>query len=265
MTAGKHKSTVMTRSFASYFVAYMDNDLTTSAAAISYFTMLVLFPTLLLLLTVGNQIMGPEAVEKYVIGQILAYLPGAQGFVRKNLESIAAISTELMISCLVIMLWAASWLFTVIENALNRIYGTYPRSFLHGRLVNLALMTLVFVLLGASALITAVVSAVRASASNIPVDLGPTATAVSGYVWQTIFILASLVITILLFTALYKVLPNTSVPLVEALPGAVLAGVLWEGAKFGFTALLPYFHYDLVYGSIGAAVAILSWVYLSSV
>ena len=153
METGSPKRKVMTRSFAAYFVAYMDNDLTTSAAAISYFAILVLFPTLLLLLAIGNQIMGSEAVEKYVVGQVLAFLPGAQGFVRKNLDSIAAISGQLTVSCMLIMLWAASWLFTVIEKALNRIYGTYPRSFLHGRLVNLALMTLIFALLGASSII----------------------------------------------------------------------------------------------------------------
>lgn len=77
--------------------------------------------------------------------------------------------------------------------------------------------------------------------------------------------MASVVVTIILFTVLYKLLPNTHVPFTEALPGAVLAGVLWEGAKFGFSFLLPYFHYDLLYGSIGAAVALLTWVYLSSV
>jgi membrane protein len=73
------------------------------------------------------------------------------------------------------------------------------------------------------------------------------------------------VVTIILFTVLYKLLPNTKVPVMEALTGAVLAGVLWEVAKFGFAHLLPYFHYDLLYGSIGAGVALLSWVYLSSV
>ena len=54
-------------------------------------------------------------------------------------------------------------------------------------------------------------------------------------------------------------------PVSEALTGAVIAGVLWEAAKFGFAYLLPYFHYDLLYGSIGAAVALLTWVYLSSI
>jgi membrane protein len=233
MRTKSHKQKILTRSFMSF----MDNDLTTAAAAISYFSMLTLFPTLLLLLTIGNRLFGPETVEKYVIGQVLAFLPGAQTFVRKNLESISEISTSVIISCVMVMLWAASWMFMVIEKALNRVWGTYPRSFLHGRVWNIAVMSLVWALLAASAVFTAFVTGVQAAAGKIHLRLGPWFTALTGYAWQTIFIVA----------------------------GAVIAGVLWEGAKFGFAFLLPYFHYDLLYGSIGAGVALLSWVYLSSV
>jgi membrane protein len=261
MPTKAHKQKILTRSFMSF----MDNDLTTAAAAISYFSMLTLFPTLLLLLTIGNHLFGPETVEKYVIGQVLAFLPGAQTFVRKNLDSISEISTSVIVSCVTVMLWAASWMFMVIEKALNRVWGTYPRSFLHGRIWNIAVMSLVWALLAASALFTAFVTGVQAASGKIPLRLGPWLTALTGYAWQTIFIVASIAVTILLFTVLYKLLPNTHVPFTEALTGAVLAGVLWEGAKFGFAFLLPYFHYDLLYGSIGAGVALLSWVYLSSV
>jgi len=243
----------------------MDNDLTTAAAAVSYFSMLALFPTLLVLLTIGNQLVGRATVEKYVIGQVLAFLPGAQTFVSKNLESISNISTGIVVSCLFVMLWAASWMFTVIEKALNRIWGTYPRSFLHGRVVNFAVMSIVWALLAASALFTAFVSGLRAAAERIPIRQAPWIVELSGLAWQTIFVLASLAVTIILFALLYKLLPNTHVSLTEALPGAVLAGALWEAAKFGFAYLLPYFHYDLLYGSIGAAVALLTWVYFSSV
>jgi YihY family inner membrane protein len=131
--------------------------------------------------------------------------------------------------------------------------------------VNFAVMGSVWALLAALALFTAFVTGVRAAAERIPLRQGPWLAALSGMAWQTIFVLASVAVTILLFTVLYKFLPNTHVPLTEALPGAVLAGVLWEAAKFGFAFLLPYFHYDLLYGSIGAAVALLTWVYLSSV
>ncbi len=256
-----HKPKILTRSF----VAFMDNDLTTAAAAVSYFSMLVLFPTLLLSLTIGNRVLDPQTVNKYIINPVLAFLPGAQVFIRKNLESISNISTSVNVSCALVILWAASWMFTVIEKALNRIWGTYPRAFLHGRGVNIAVMGLVWILLGASALISALVSGLRTAADKVPFKLGEDIAALSSFAWQSVFVLVSVAVTVVLFTVLYKFLPNAKVPLMEALTGAVVAGVLWEAAKFGFTALLPYFHYDLVYGSIGAGVALLSWIYMSSV
>lgn len=261
MPGKSHRHKILTRSFMSF----MDNDLTTAAAAVSYFSMLALFPTLLLLLSIGSRLLGPETVQKYVIGQVLAFLPGASTFVSKNLESISEISTGIILSCMMVMLWAASWMFTVIEKALNRVWGTYPRSFLHGRAVNIAVMSLVFFLLAASALFTAFVTGVRSAANRIPLKLTPWLVALSGYAWQTIFVIASLAVTVILFAVLYKLLPNAKVSVLEALPGAVLAGVFWEAAKFGFAYLLPYFHYDLLYGSIGAGVALLTWVYTSSV
>jgi membrane protein len=261
MPGKSHRRKILTRSFMSF----MENDLTTAAAAVSYFSMLALFPTLVLLLSIGSRLLGPETVQKYVIGQVLAFLPGASTFVSKNLESISGISSGIILSCVLVMLWASSWMFTVIEKALNRVWGTYPRSFLSGRAVNIAVMSLVFFLLAASALFTAFVTGVKSAAERIPLKLNPWLAALSGLAWQTIFVIASLAVTVILFAVLYKLLPNTKVSVLEALPGAVLAGVFWEAAKFGFAFMLPYFHYDLLYGSIGAGVALLTWVYMSSV
>ena len=242
----------------------MDNDLTTAAAAISYFSMLALFPTFLLMLAIGNRIIGPDTVEKYVISQAMTFFPSAQRLIRTNLESITDISTSTIVSCFLVMLWAATWIFTVIEKALNKIWGTAPRSFLHGRAVNFAVMSLLFTLLGVSAISTAVVTAIRALANDLPVRLSDQFTHLGGYFWQLVFIAVSAAVTILLFTMLYKFLPNTKVTVKEALIGAVIAGILWEGAKFLFAYLLPFLHYDLLYGSIGIGVALLTWVYTSS-
>lgn len=260
-TKDKPRRRILIRSIAAFFA----NDLTITAASVSYFSMLALFPTLLLALAIGNRIIGQQTVETYVIKQVLAYLPGAQGFVRRNLESFSTISPGVIISCVMVMVWAASWMFTAIERALNRIWGTYPRSFLHGRAVNLALMTLVWAILAGSALFTTFMSGLRTAADRIPINLTPGFTALFGFAWQTGLFLVGVVVTIMLFAVLYKVMPNTEVPFWEALPGAALAGTLWEGAKFGFAYLLPFFHYDMLYGSIGAGVAILTWVYVSSI
>ena len=50
----------------------------------------------------------------------------------------------------------------------------------------------------------------------------------------------------------------------DTLPGAFLAGLLWELAKYIFAWSLQLFHYDQIYGSVGAVVAVLTWSYVSS-
>ncbi|MEW6126390.1 MAG: YihY/virulence factor BrkB family protein [Acidobacteriota bacterium] len=246
-------------------MSFLDNNLTTSAAAISYSLILALFPSLLFLLTIGNSLIGPERVERYVLKQVLDFFPVAYGFIRNNLESLSSLSTRLIITCFIGMLWAGMGIFSVIETALNRIYGTSPRSFLHGRAVNFAMINLVFALLGVSALSTAVLTGLQSTVGSLPIKLGEKVAAFSGFVWQSLFVLVSMVITITLFTVMYKWLPNTKISTREALTGGIIAGVLWECAKYGFSFLLPFFNYDLLHGSIGAAVALLTWVYTSSV
>jgi membrane protein len=59
-------------------------------------------------------------------------------------------------------------------------------------------------------------------------------------------------------------MPRAEVTLRDTLPGAFLAGALWELAKYVFAWSLNYFHYDQIYGSVGAVVAVLTWSYVSS-
>jgi membrane protein len=59
-------------------------------------------------------------------------------------------------------------------------------------------------------------------------------------------------------------MPNSDVKLRDALPGAILAGLFWEAAKYGFAQSLHLFHYDQLYGPVGAVVAVLTWGYVSS-
>jgi YihY family inner membrane protein len=59
-------------------------------------------------------------------------------------------------------------------------------------------------------------------------------------------------------------MPNAYVTLRDTIPGAVVAGLLWEAAKYIFAWSLNYFHYDEIYGSVGAVIAVLTWGYISS-
>ena len=82
--------------------------------------------------------------------------------------------------------------------------------------------------------------------------------------WQSLFALLSYLVTVVLFVIIYRFMPKAEVTLRDTLPGAILGGLLWEVAKYVFALSVNYFHYDQIYGSVGAVVAVLTWSYFSS-
>jgi membrane protein len=243
--------------------SFMDNDLLISAAAISYFGMLVLFPALLLVLSLSQQFFG-TAFYLDVLARLRAFLPGSYEFVRRNIEAISQVSTGILVTSFLVLLWAGSWIFTVIERAMCRIWGTHPRAFWHGRLLTIGMIAAVGVLLMASVMFTSGVIAVQTAAERLSVRPIPPVARLGSALWQAALAALGLLLTIILFGLIYRFMPNTQVKVIEVLPGAIIAGALWEVAKYGFAWSIPYFHYDLLYGSIGAGVALLTWSYLSS-
>lgn len=242
---------------------FHENDLFTSAAAMSYFGLMTLFPALLLLLGLSNRI--PAGAE--MISHIVQVYPGSSKFLRETIRSLSSISSGVMITCGVIVLWAGSWVFAVVERALNRIWGTLPRTFFHGRALTLAMIGSVGLLLSVSVLATSVLVGLQEIAGRLsPRQLeNYRLLASAGSVfWQIIFALVSLLITFTLFVVVYRFMPNARVTVRDTIPGAAIGSLLWEAAKYLFAWSLNYFHYDQIYGSVGAVVAVLTWGYMSS-
>ena len=242
---------------------FHENDLFTSAAAMSYFGLLTLFPLLLVLLALSNHF----EIGNELLARAVEVYPGSREFLRTTLRSLGNVSTSVVLTCCVVTIWAGSWVFNVIEHAINRLWGTRPRRFLHGRGLMLALMGGIGLLLALSVFITSVLVALRKFASRLTprqLERIEWLTPVGDAFWQILFAVLSTLVTVALFTLIYRVMPNGRVTLRDSLPGAVVAGVLWEIAKYGFASSLYWFHYDQIYGSVGAVVAVLTWSYVSS-
>jgi membrane protein len=64
---------------------------------------------------------------------------------------------------------------------------------------------------------------------------------------------------------LYLIFPHAASGWREILPGAIGAGILWELAKKAFLLFVSIYISisNLVYGSVAAVIAILTWAYLS--
>ena len=245
------------------FQRFEHNDLFTSAAAMSYFGLLALFPALLTLLALSNKmILGSE-----MLSQIVQAYPGSREFLRATVRSLSDIGTAGVITCVIVVLWAGSWVFAVAERALNRIWETKPRRFLHGRALTVAMVGAVGVLLGASVFLTSILVTLQHLINRIPfrvIQRFSWLSLVGSAFWQLVFLVSSLLLTVALFATVYRFMPNARVSLRDAIPGAILAGILWEAAKYIFAWSLQFFHYDQIYGSVGAVIAVLTWGYVSS-
>ena len=242
---------------------FHENDLFTSAAAMSYFGLLTLFPALLLMLALSNWI----AAGTDMLTQILQVYPGSGKFLRETIKELSDLSTGVIITCIVVTLWAGSWVFSVIERALNRIWGTTSRAFLHGRALTLGMIGIVGLLLSVSVLVTSILVTVQQVTGRLSprqLERYTLFASVGSAFWQLIFALVSILVTISVFVIVYRFMPNARVTLRDTLPGAVLGGLLWEASKYIFAWSLHYFHYDQIYGPVGAVVAVLTWGYVSS-
>ncbi|HVF51570.1 MAG TPA: YihY/virulence factor BrkB family protein [Pyrinomonadaceae bacterium] len=242
---------------------FHENDLFTPAAAMSYFGLLALFPALLVLLALSNWM----AAGNDMLSRIVEVYPGSVEFLRTTVRSLKDVGTSVIVGCFIVVLWAGSWVFAVVERALNRIWGTKPRAFLHGRALTLGMIGIVGLLLIVSVFTTSILVGLQQLAEQLPIRVMRRyafLSVVGNAVWQFVFAATSGLITIALFTLVYRLVPSGRVTLRDTLPSAVVAGLLWETAKYIFAWSLQYFHYDQIYGSVGAVVAVLTWSYVSS-
>ena len=242
---------------------FHENDLFTSAAAMSYFGLMALFPALLLLFALSNKL----AAGSQLLTHAVDVYPGSAKFLRETIEAFSDLGFGAIVTCIVLVFWAGSWVFAVIERALNRIWKAVSRTFLHGRALTIGMVGAVGLLLALSVLVTSILIAFREMAVRLSprqLERYTLLASVGSAFWQVLFAAVSYLITVALFVLVYRFMPKAEVTLRDTLPGAFLAGALWEIAKYVFAWSLGYFHYDQIYGSVGAVVAVLTWSYVSS-
>ena len=64
---------------------------------------------------------------------------------------------------------------------------------------------------------------------------------------------------------LYRFTPNKKLTFKDVMPGAVVSTFCWIIASFCYSFYSSNFaRYDIIYGSLGGIIVLMTWVYLSS-
>jgi membrane protein len=241
----------------------LTHEIPRDAAGISYFGLIALVPTILVLLSLADALLGWMNLHGIVIQAVISLFPGSRQFLRSNLNEITALSPAVMFSCFLVVIWSSSWIFTFIESSINRAWGvSSQRTFWESRLRSIAFMVLVGTSLLSSAAITAYISAVRVRASQMTASAS--ANFFIGWFWYFVLLGSGLLIAVLIFTLVFKWMPHRQVFWREAFAGALVTTFLWEVGSFIFGRVVPVFDYQRIYGKMGAVIALLGWVYTSN-
>ncbi len=233
------------------------------AGSISYFALITLFPSILVLIAFVDTILGWVELHGWLVQRIADLFPGSRGFLAANMPEITDPSPALLLSCTFAVLWLSTWIFTSMENALNRAWQVRKRrSFWESRVRSIALMLLGGILLLTSAGIAAFVSAIRSRATDQVPEFAQDQ--IINWMWSSLLLACGFIIAIIVFFCIYKLMPDRRVLWQEAISGAIVAAALWEIGAYVFVRLLPVFDPTKVYGRTGAFIALLVWVYTSS-
>ena len=236
------------------------------AAALAYFTVFSLSPLLLVLISAlaiyyGNAESAGRAVQDQIthaVGPVVA--KGIQQMVGSATNNGTDTSKPIWATAiaLLIALWGASGLFGALQDSLNSIWGVMLKpeggfmNFVRTRFVSFAMVLGVGFLLLVSLVLSTATSALSGMASSV---LGN-----SIYVAAVLTFVLGLLVSTLLFGAIFKVLPDAEIQWRDVWTGAFVTALLFSVGRLALGVYLGRAAATSPYGSAGAIVVLLLWV-----
>ena len=228
-----------------------------TAAAIAYFAIFSLFPLTLLSIGIASFSLGPLMDQHLVVQKLEFVAPALGQLLGKNIDEIIRARGPVTIVALGTLIWSASTMFFVLTGTLNEIWGIERSRPIWKRRGLAILFVLAFV--GPILFLASFADSVIANVLTwLP---APIIQIVGG-----VSLVLAILLDVALFMVLYLLLPHGASSWREILPGAIGASLLWELAKKAFLFFISTYISisNLIYGSVAAIIAILTWAYFSS-
>jgi membrane protein len=250
------------RIFLASLYGFFDNRLSTSAAAMAFYTMFALGPIMIFSIAVAEPFVGKLLAQQAILealGTIVApeHLRGIQRFAQEDLFKGGGIAA---IVGAAVLIYTGSRVFVELDDSFDVIWrGTSPRQMhpvlasLQSRGLALLMMVILGVLLIAVIVTSVVISAYAGALEKFPVLgvwIGPAISGFTHYGILTTF-----------FVLIYKWLPTGGVPWRFALVSGGVNSILFA---LGNRALVYYFEVTQITSAFGATAgfaAIMVWMY----
>ena len=246
------------------FLGYSRDDGLQLSAAISYYVLFSIIPLAIFTISMLGFVLNSDHIRTEIVNRVLDTVPLTQtegrSAVEHALDNVKRVSGPVAAIGLVATLWTSSTVFASIRKSLNRIWDiSEHRPFAQQKLVDFMQVGVLCTMLLASLVLTGVLRGIR---SINPVSAGPLA--YRSPVWAIPSVLLPALISFATFALLYRIVPAARPRWRDALPGALVATLLFEVLKNSFAFYVANFNnFDVVYGSLAGALLFLFYTYLT--
>jgi membrane protein len=241
---------------------YNSNDLT-FASSIAYYALLSLFPFFLLVFSILGSVTANVQERTAILGFVLRYFPRQFEFVTTQLDALQVARVRLGVAGSLLMIWAAMGVFSAVTSAVNHAWGVekQPSYFKH-KMMAFVMLVAASLLLLAGLLLVSAINVIEAKWFAVVLVRTPGLMVMEHLALKWL----STIVFIAVVGLIFYFVPNAKVRFRDVWVGAVLTGLLWRGALYGFSWYVrDMSRYSHVHGSIAAVVVFLVWVYISAV
>lgn len=237
-------------------VEFLDDHCMQMAAALSYSALLALVPISTLFFSIFTAFTAFQQMRKELEGFITEHLFFANEDLRAKvlayLDQFASNSNQVGIFSVVALIVTVIALMITIENSFNAIWKVPTRRTYLSRVITYSAFVFLAPILLALSFYTTNMTLRRLLVQDLHMSLG---------LWKLV---SGLAISCLMFTLAYLAVPEAKVGLRPALLGGLVAGVLFEWAKWSFDQYVSSstFYFD-VYQTLAIVPIFLIWLYVA--
>ncbi|HEY8659898.1 MAG TPA: YihY/virulence factor BrkB family protein [Hanamia sp.] len=237
------------------------------SASLAYYTVFSIAPFVIILTTLSGFFFGKEAMQGEIYDQLNSLLgSNAAMQIQETIKNIHVAGNNFFASVIgiVVLLIGATSIFGEIQDSINKIWGLRVKpkkiwwQLIITRLLSFSLILSIGFIMAVSLILNALVSAFGKF-------IGQYIQEYSVYFIQITDVILSFLIANVLFSLMFKILPDAKIKWKDVLFGGFITAIFFTLGKFAIGFYLGQSNFSSLYGAAGSIIIFMVWVYYSSI
>lgn len=244
--------------------AFSYDNCLTMAAAISFYALFSLLPLMFLFFSFIGFVLGTETwLFERILKFVKESLPYLSDSIVADIKGLIDNRKVFGWIGIILLIWSAEFVILAIRDAMNLIFGEAGKiGFIKTRLIVWGVFfiwCLVFLISIGLPVAAEILSRIKIAAFGIDISYHLARSITFKY-------FLPVVIMVVAVAFIFKIMVGRNIRAKHAILGSIIFSVLWEAAKHLFALYLTHFgSFNKMYGSLGAIMIMLLWIFYSAV